>query len=856
MKPSKFFPILFVASTLFMVGRSHAQTTVFYDNCNALGGWTNTGRLFPANVAGYNWLAVVPVVPATDHTGGGGGCFYVNGNNNYAQAGAGNYIVYRLVSPVIDLTGYDNCRLEFWMQMRSETGNWDGGFIEWSHNGVTWTKITAAQMCIPYDGNMSQNGSSTPFYYNNTPAWFNPKITWTKVIANISAFDNVPTFQLRYTFHSDEAVADRGWAVDDIKIVSIAQPQVQGNALIIPDNDVTPIIADNTDFGNVGVGFSSTKTFYIHNIGESPLTLTGVPYVTVTGVGFSVLNQPATNIIPPGGSVPFDIQFAPGVTGIINGTINIPNSDAYSSCSPPNPYNFAIRANGIIINTPPYIVNPPSDTIVCPNTSPLNILFDVADNQQAAGVLTLSATSSNPALIPAANIVFGGVGANRDITLTPIGGAVGSSLITITINDGQVSNFDSTFSFTLTLADTINPTALCQNLQLQLDANGDGSITAAQADNGSTDNCGINTITISQSIFSCADVGQQLVDLIAEDIVGNTTTCQFTVDVLPAPMINSYTTSDYNGFDISCFGLSDGEITIQTSAGCAPYSYSWSHDPGLISNLATQLIAGSYQVTITDAAGQQEVLDITLSEPALLTDLSTSTNISCFGEIDGAVSLNASGGVAPFVYSMGPQLTNMPAGVYNYTVTDNNNCVLPVQLTIIEPTKINIAGVTEYFMYCGDTSPLAIDVTGGSGNYSFAWDNGTTLDCSTCEDPAASPSKSTTYTAAVTDDRGCTEFYSITVEVDCNVFVPNSFSPNFDELNQNFMIHVGNVQSFEMRIHNRWGQAIFFSNDKNIGWDGTFDGIPAPIDVYVYDIYIVMANGQEISLRGMVNLLR
>jgi gliding motility-associated-like protein len=59
-----------------------------------------------------------------------------------------------------------------------------------------------------------------------------------------------------------------------------------------------------------------------------------------------------------------------------------------------------------------------------------------------------------------------------------------------------------------------------------------------------------------------------------------------------------------------------------------------------------------------------------------------------------------------------------------------------------------------------------------------------------------------------------------------------------------------------MRIHNRWGQAIFFSNDKNIGWDGTFDGIPAPIDVYVYDIYIVMANGQEISLRGMVNLLR
>jgi gliding motility-associated-like protein len=833
-----------------------AQTTVYYDNCNVLGGWTNTGKIYPANTPGYNWLAVVPVVPAADHTGGGGGCFYTNGNGFYAQAGAGSYILYQLVSPVINLTGYDNCRLEFWMQMRSETNNWDGGFLEWSHDGITWTKITAAQSCVAFDGNMSQNASSTPFYYLTTPAWFNPRTTWTKVMCNISAFDNVPAFRLRYTFHSDEAVSDRGWAIDDIKIVSIAQPQVQGNLITIPDNDVTPIPADNTDFGNVGVGFSSTKTFVIKNIGEAPLTLTGVPYVTVTGVGFSVVNQPATNIIPAGGSVTFDVQFAPGVSGLINGTVNIPNSDTYSSCTPPNPYNFSIRANAIIINTPPFIVDTLPDTTVCPNTSPLNIPFVVGDNQQAPGVLTLSGTSSNPAVITNANIVFGGAGANRNVTLTPVAGAVGSSTITITVNDGQATHFDSTFSFVLTLADTILPTALCQNMVVQLNALGSGALTAAQVDNGSYDNCGINTITISQTAFTCADVGSQLLDFTVEDLVGNISVCQFTVDVLPPPMLNNFTTSNYNGFNISCIGGNDGNITVQSSGGCSPYLYSWAHDAANNTNTAMNLPAGNYVVIIADAAGQLDTLQINLTEPTALVDLSTHENISCFGQVDGSVSLNVTGGVSPYTYSQGPQLNGMPAGTYNFIITDANSCTIPVSLTITEPAAINISGVDEYSIYCGETTQLPIDVSGGSGGFLYNWDNGTALDCSTCEDPLASPNKSTVFTIRVTDSEGCSAFYSITVEVDCNVFVPNAFTPNKDEINPYFTAHVGNVQLFDMRIYNRWGQEIFQTNSIHPGWDGTYDGQPAPVDVYVYDIYIVMANGKEISLRGMVNLIR
>src|SRR5262249_16350825 len=145
--------------------------------------------------------------------------------------------------------------------------------------------------------------------------------------------------------------------------------------------------------------------------------------------------------------------------------------------------------NGVVINTPPFILNPPNDTAVCPNTPPVNIAFNVGDNQQAAGSLNLSGTSSNPAVITNANIVFGGAGVKRNVTLIPVAGAVGSSTITITIDDGQPTNNDSTFSFVLTLQDNTNPTAVCQDVQVQLDQFGNGSLTAAQVDNGSFDDC-------------------------------------------------------------------------------------------------------------------------------------------------------------------------------------------------------------------------------------------------------------------------------------------------------------------------------------------------------------------------------
>jgi hypothetical protein len=91
------------------------------------------------------------------------------------------------------------------------------------------------------------------------------------------------------------------------------------------------------------------------------------------------------------------------------------------------------------------------------------------------------------------------------------------------------------------VVDNQPPTAVCQNATIQLDASGNASITAAQINNGSNDNCGIASMSISPSSFTCANVGNNTVTLTVTDVNGNSASCNSTVtvqDVTP-PSITS-----------------------------------------------------------------------------------------------------------------------------------------------------------------------------------------------------------------------------------------------------------------------------------------------------------------------------
>ena len=108
-------------------------------------------------------------------------------------------------------------------------------------------------------------------------------------------------------------------------------------------------------------------------------------------------------------------------------------------------------------------------------------------------------------------------------------GDVGGNTVTLTVTD--VNDNASTCTATVTVEDNVAPAALCQNVTVQLDANGDGSTTAAAVDNGSNDACGVQSAVLSLQSFSCEDVGANTVTLTVTDVNDNTSTCTATVSV-------------------------------------------------------------------------------------------------------------------------------------------------------------------------------------------------------------------------------------------------------------------------------------------------------------------------------------
>ena len=127
------------------------------------------------------------------------------------------------------------------------------------------------------------------------------------------------------------------------------------------------------------------------------------------------------------------------------------------------------------------------------------------------------------------------------------------------------------------------------------------------------------------------------------------------------------------------------------------------------------------------------------------------------------------------------------------------------------------------------------------------------------------PPQTTEYTVEVTNDGGCKARDKVTVYVLCNnanIFIPNTFSPNNDGVNDIFYPRgtgVFNIKNF--RIFSRWGEVLyekanFNANDASAGWDGTYKGKKMNPDVFVYIIDILCENNTVLSYKGNVALIQ
>ena len=154
-------------------------------------------------------------------------------------------------------------------------------------------------------------------------------------------------------------------------------------------------------------------------------------------------------------------------------------------------------------------------------TQDITVQLDASGNASITPLQIDNGSTDNCTLTP--NLLFG-----LDVT-TFTCADLGANTVTLTVTD-EAGNFADATAI-VTVEDTINPTAVTQNITVQLDASGNASITTSQIDNGSSDNCSVATLSLDTTDFTCADLGTNTVNLTVTDQSGNSSSASAIVTV-------------------------------------------------------------------------------------------------------------------------------------------------------------------------------------------------------------------------------------------------------------------------------------------------------------------------------------
>jgi hypothetical protein len=216
---------------------------------------------------------------------------------------------------------------------------------------------------------------------------------------------------------------------------------------------------------------------------------------------------------------------------------------------------------------------------------------------------------------------------------------------------------------------------------------------------------------------------------------------------------------DASSTQVTCNGDANGTAVLTITGGTG-LTYLWSNN-ATTQNLS-DLGPGTYSVTVSDAQGCTATAEVTITEPDELGIGAAVTSVSCFGQADGAIDLNVSGGTLPYNYewSNGETTRNvsgLSAGTFTATVTDGSGCQGIATDEVTEPSEIDFS-LTATDADCNGASSGSIQssVSGGVPGYEFAWSNGDTNE-------TLSSLPAGTYTATITDTNGCTRSESVTV---------------------------------------------------------------------------------------------
>jgi gliding motility-associated-like protein len=685
-----------------------------------------------------------------------------------------------------------------------------------------------------------------------------------RIFRGLDAFNSPTTNDTTYTFSN---VTAKNWFVyvedANLDVVTGTAPVTQPNPIAITSETVTPITCSGFDDGIINITATGESGSYIFTlnpgavskaIGNFPGLSPDNYTVTVTdATGCS--SSDVSSILPLSDPSPLSIgtEASTDVTckGLNNGTVSVTatgGTGAYTFTLLPAMISngtgtFTNRGPGIYtvevtdVNTcpkdvsGPITVNEPAELIITSAS-----FTNVTCNGAANGTITVASSGGNApylfTLTPGGSTnntgLFTGLAPNNytvSVTDAKSCGPVTTAVLNLTqppaitvtsitatditchnANDGKVnitatggnaplmytlipggsSNFTGEFtglaqnSYTVSISDAagcpplVSPAVIVNNPPaLSITDQSSTNATCSGINNGTisvtaTGGTGTRTYTLTPGTsnttgnFTGLAPGPYTVSVTDDNLCGPINAAPFNI-TQPSPL--AFVTQ--NSTNVTCNGSNNGSITVTASGGTAPYNFTL--NPGAIASNSTgsfpSLAPGTYFVTLTDANSCTPVNsnNFTITQPVLISITSgTSTNITCHNANDGTVTVTATGGTAPLMYTLSPGgssnftgiFTNLPPNNYSVTVSDAAGCPVVVSPTYIvnNPPALSITAQSSTNATCSglNNGTISVTATGGTGTRTYTLTPGTSNTTGNFTGLAPGP-----YTVSVTDENLC-----------------------------------------------------------------------------------------------------
>lgn len=301
---------------------------------------------------------------------------------------------------------------------------------------------------------------------------------------------------------------------------------------------------------------------------------------------------------------------------------------------------------------------------------------------------------------------------------------------------------------------------------------------------------------------------------------------------------------------IHCLGVNDVFNNVSTGTGI---SWFWNLGDGNTSTAFspshTYASIGTYTVTLYIADTQYGCKDTLHKKMVILPP--PSVTITPKDTCAGSPSQFTTNGLPTYSYIWHPGTTLNDSTIANpiansltvsttYTVlvTDPDGCTSTLtQSVYIQQPPLNISWDTTVVI----GEPVNIPGYAGIG-FNYFWNPTTNLSCSNCPIPVYTGTVNMTFTATTIDTMGCfstKNTFTIEILPKSSVDVPTAFTPNGDGINDVIYVDGWGIKKLNFfRIYNRWGQLLFESTDINVGWDGTYQGVPQNMETYVWQVSV------------------